>query len=266
MASLTSPNYPLLASASLLYYDHLLTFSEEVKILWCTKWSLSTVFYSVIRYGTIAVSTLSLVHNLKYGVNANNLWAADSCHAFVGVIVALNMLNFVAVSAFVALRISAIWSHNWYLGGFLFVTGLCNPAAVPELLAFAFNSVPIPWPLAACGIPPDDSSPLQRVTYEYFPLLVSIVNIAYEFLCFSLTALKTRALHEEQWKMGMRERLPTILICDGTIYFGVLSTLAILNIAAALVPSGSISHLFLRNAIVMSRVHTDPYNPLSGRH
>ncbi|KAI9061201.1 hypothetical protein FKP32DRAFT_1576906, partial [Trametes sanguinea] len=200
------------ASAGLLYYDHFLTFSDEVQILWCTKWSLSTAFYSVIRYGTIAASTLSLVHNFAYGGNAaHRILVTEmlrSCHAFVGVIIALNMLNFMAVSAFVALRISAIWSRNWYLSGFLFVLGLCNPAAATELLAFVFDGVPSPWPLAACGISSQDSPGLV-------PLLISVVNIAYEFLCFSLTALKTRALHEEQWKMGMHKRLPTILICDG---------------------------------------------------
>ncbi|KAI0760962.1 hypothetical protein BD413DRAFT_486820 [Trametes elegans] len=54
-----------LRHTGLFYYDYLLTLSSEVEIIWRSKWSLSTMFYTCIRYETFLVATLGLLHNFR---------------------------------------------------------------------------------------------------------------------------------------------------------------------------------------------------------
>ncbi|KAH9885785.1 hypothetical protein C8Q73DRAFT_295511 [Cubamyces lactineus] len=227
------PNYSLLSSTALLYYDYLLTMQSEVRLVWKTPWSLATTFYILIRYGTIIVTTLALVHNFYTSLSGPVL-TVESCKVLTTIGIVVNTINFAVVSAFVAIRISAIWSRNWWLGASLFLAGLVNPACVTDLLAFGFKAIPGPRPFVACiSYLKTDHNHLGPLTIKYFPIFSSAISIAYELLCLSLTAVKTLSLYREQRKTGMSTRLTSLLLRDGALYFTTLSVLALVNIISA---------------------------------
>ncbi|KAI0661854.1 hypothetical protein C8Q70DRAFT_1052155 [Cubamyces menziesii] len=236
------PNYSLLSSAVLLYYDYLLTMQSEVRLVWRTPWSLATTFYIFIRYGIIIVTTLAIVHN--FYISASGLiWTIETCKVLTIIGIIVNALNFAVVSAFVAIRISAIWSRNWWLGAFLFFVGLVNPACITDLLAFGFKAIPGPHPLVACvSYLKTDHNHLGPLIIKYFPISSSAISIVYELLCLSLTALKTLSLYREQRNTGISTRLTSLLLRDGILYFTTLSALALVNIISACLPLGLIPY------------------------
>ncbi|KAI0635527.1 hypothetical protein C8Q77DRAFT_1155324 [Trametes polyzona] len=238
---LIEPQYSLLSSACLLYYDYLLTFPSEIHLIWQSRWSKAAGFYLAIRYGALLVITLGLFHVFFPSTHSDAGMTPLSCRAVLDTVLVVNAIHFAIISAFVALRISAIWSRNRYLGVSLFLLGLVNPSVVTPMLAFGFQAVPAPRPLVACvSYLPDDSNSLGVLLLRYFPIITSAIGIVYEGLCLLLTVIKTFSLYREQRAMGMSTKLTSLLLRDGSLYFGVLTLLAVLNIVSASIPPGSL--------------------------
>ncbi|KAH6913665.1 hypothetical protein BKA70DRAFT_1421930 [Coprinopsis sp. MPI-PUGE-AT-0042] len=42
------------AGLAFLYYDYILTLSDEIKYVWRSRWRLSTLFYIFCRYALVA--------------------------------------------------------------------------------------------------------------------------------------------------------------------------------------------------------------------
>ncbi|KAI0351773.1 hypothetical protein OH77DRAFT_1523889 [Trametes cingulata] len=236
-SNLVEPNYSLLSSACVLYYDYLLTLSSEVGLVWCREWGLATAFSLMIRYGTMIVLTLGLIHNLSAPPFGSASLTPTSCEGLVDAIVILNAFNFAVISAFVAIRISALWSRNFYLGIFLFLLGLVNPVSITPLLVFGLASKPVAWPSTSCvSYVENDDSPLIPLITKYLPIATALTGMLYESLCLLLTVLKTYSLYREQRKAGLSTRFTSLLLRDGSLYFAVLSVLALLNIISASLP------------------------------
>ncbi|KAI0635528.1 hypothetical protein C8Q77DRAFT_574105 [Trametes polyzona] len=231
---LVEPLYLPLSSACLLYYDYLLTLPSEVFLLLQSRWNMVTWFYVGIRYGALSITTLSLLHYFYLTTSA-------SCRATLDITLVLSTIHAAVMSAFVATRISAIWSRNWYLAAFLFVLGLANPSSINAWPAVAIESIPAPRPLAACiSYLASDSDPKGILLFTYLPIITSAIGIVYELLCLILTVLKTFSLHREQRINRMSTQLTSLLLRDGSVYFAVLTALAVVNIIVASMPPGSL--------------------------
>ncbi|EIW57177.1 uncharacterized protein TRAVEDRAFT_48227 [Trametes versicolor FP-101664 SS1] len=253
---LVEPKYCLLSSACLLYYDYFLTFPSEVQLIWRCRWSPATGFFLVIRYGALLVITLGVAEAFYLGPSA---MTARSCRALIDVILIMNGIHFAIISAFVALRISAIWSHNLYLGIFLFLLGLLNPSVLTPMLAFGFEALPGPPTLISCiSYLPQDTNLLGPLILRYFPIVSSAVSIVYELLCLLLTMAKTFSLYREQQKVGISTRLTALLLHDGSLYFAVLTVLAVITIVAASIPPGSP----ICKSTMLLPEHSHPSSPL----
>ncbi|KAH9847240.1 hypothetical protein C2E23DRAFT_849498 [Lenzites betulinus] len=233
------PEYSLLSTTCLLYYDYCLTLTSEIELVWRRKWSPATGFYLAIRYGVLIVNTMSVFHVFFRGPPSGPGMTHESCQGVQDAILIFNVIYFAVISAFVALRISALWSRNWYLGIFLFALGLINPSSVTPMLAFGFESLPGPRPLVACmSYLPNDADSIGSLTTKYFPIICSVTGIVYELLCLLLTVGKTLSLYRDQREMGMSTRLTSLLLHDGSLYFAVLAILAVINIISATIPIG----------------------------
>ncbi|KAI0760961.1 hypothetical protein BD413DRAFT_251591 [Trametes elegans] len=237
-------------SACLLYYDYTLTLSDEHRILWRGRRSLATALYVAIRYGAILLISLTLLHDIHLTSTSGPYMTVTSCQVLLYATLTLNTINYVVISAFVALRISAIWSRNASLGACMFVLGLVNPAFLTPLLGFGLKNTPAPWPSTACVVSLKDADSLVPLTIAYFPIISSATTIVYELLCLLLTVLKTFSLYQEQRRLGISARLTSLLLRDGSIYFAALSALAVLNIVAATIPPGSLPMDFQVNTVV----------------
>ncbi|KAI0671328.1 hypothetical protein C8Q78DRAFT_764833 [Trametes maxima] len=180
---LVVPVYTELAGACVLYYDYLLTLRSEVQFVWKKRTGLSTAFYFIIRYGSILVSALTLVHIVPPPFPGPGLHLTESsCRGLISLSVVLNACIFAAISA--------------------------------------YRAVPGPPSLVACVSYLSKSSiSLYPVMIEYFPLISSAVSIVYELTCLVLTAFKTFSLWQDQRRTGMSTRFTSMLLRDGKHYY-----------------------------------------------
>ncbi|KAI0649540.1 hypothetical protein C8Q79DRAFT_519327 [Trametes meyenii] len=247
---LLEPNYTLMASACLLYYEYFLTFSREVHLVRDRPFSLRTAFYLSIRYGAILVITLSVIRNLRPTPTSGPVMTVKSCEVLLSFTIILNMMNYIVISAFVAIRISALLSRSWRLAVLLFMMGLINPVCTTQLLTLAFETTVTPWPLPPCQNHIDDKNIIMPLTLRIFPLVTSATSIVYELVCLLATLSKTLSLWQEQRRIGMPTRFTAMLLCDGSLYFGVMFILAILNIVAASLPQDLLPADIQVNAVI----------------
>ncbi|KAI0671327.1 hypothetical protein C8Q78DRAFT_1028337 [Trametes maxima] len=160
------------------------------------------------------------------------------------------MLNYVVVSAFVAIRVSALWSRSWRLATCLFLMGLISPVCTTQLLTFAFETTVTPWPLPPCQNHVEDKSIISSLTLRTFPIVTSATSIVYELFCLLVTLAKTLSLWREQRRIGMPTQFTAMLLRDGSLYFGVMFILAILNIVAASLPQDLLPVDIQVNAVI----------------
>ncbi|KAL1940215.1 hypothetical protein VTO73DRAFT_9167 [Trametes versicolor] len=228
----------LTSMACILYYDYFLTLKNEIALVWHSPRSLSKIFFLVIRYGFLLDTTLVLFYTLRITSDSGPTLTASSCKALYDAATIIQVSSFVAVSAFVALRISALWSHNWPLGLSLFAIGLFTPSITIPILGFELDMVPALWPMSPCVQTVIDvkQDPLIPLEIYDFPISASAVSIVYEFLCLTLTVVKTVGAYRVQRKMGMETTLSGLLLRDGSLYFAVLTGLGIFSVVAASIP------------------------------
>ncbi|KAH9856682.1 hypothetical protein C2E23DRAFT_451706 [Lenzites betulinus] len=227
----------LTAVACILFYDYLLTLKDEIALIWNSPRSLGKIFFLMIRYGFVVDMALILLYNLQITPTSGPALTAKSCQALYRTAAVIQLVGFASVSAFVAIRIAALWSHSLPLGTILFLLGLLNPSTIIPLSGFKIGMINAPWPMAAC---------IQNVTEENiwflplletdFPIASSAVSIAYEFLCLTLTVSKTFGAYKLQKNTGMRTSFSKLLLRDGSLYFVVLAALGIFNVAASSLP------------------------------
>ncbi|KAI0080538.1 hypothetical protein K474DRAFT_203978 [Panus rudis PR-1116 ss-1] len=53
-----------IAAATILVYDTILTFPQEIKCIWSRKWSVVTLLYVALRYGTLLDNILSAAYSV----------------------------------------------------------------------------------------------------------------------------------------------------------------------------------------------------------
>ncbi|KAI0707077.1 hypothetical protein C8Q76DRAFT_860290 [Earliella scabrosa] len=216
-------HYTTLASICLFCYDYLLTFNDEVRLIKRARVSLATFLYLVIRYGFLYLITVGIVLDLPVSVTFQRTLTDESCTGLLRATVIINIFVFIGVSAFVALRIMALWSRNWWLGIFLFLLGLTNPTLLEASLLYGFIANAAPYPVSGCMLSLPDNSVLGalEVTYTY-------------------------GTYKSGRSTGINTPLSTLLLRDGSLYFVVFTALAVLDIAAGLardsqLPDGIIS-------------------------
>ncbi|KAL1940233.1 hypothetical protein VTO73DRAFT_9185 [Trametes versicolor] len=139
----------LLSSAALLYYDFLLTLPDEIRLAWQAPIRLATVLYLLVRYISLANMGLAVIIQTPESPVARLVTADVNCISLVKSASVMQIFLNAAVSAFVAARITALWSRNWYLGALLFLAGLLN--WTPYIWqVIGFDIISAPWPLETC--------------------------------------------------------------------------------------------------------------------
>ncbi|TDL18905.1 hypothetical protein BD410DRAFT_900545 [Rickenella mellea] len=219
-------NYVNVASIALVAYDFVITFSDEVRLMWGKKWNTSKIFFFATRYPVFIDGSLNLVLYLFPNLNANlcaPLYKASAWLSYFGIVTAEIILM---------MRTYAIYGRTRVIAVFLVVlnVGLNIPNIVllqTSLKSLAFLS-PSPFPTLA----PCVTSSADRIVFVDFFLLMTS-----ELVIVILTLW--RGFH--QWKDNSSPMMKT-LVEDGFLYFLFLFAISLANaivlIAAPLDYSG----------------------------
>jgi len=210
--------YCLVAALVFILYDTILCFDLEFKYIWKRKPSLVTFLYIASRYGCVVSSVFAV----------GSVWPTTvlSCIVTNDIYIIASVITSAATVALGAFRVWAIWTHQWIFFLLVLATGLVLPCiriyyATAQREDGLDTSTPVvgqcSWDLT---ISPD--------LYSRLAITGRALAIISDALVLILTWAKTYSIKREAERTGIKARLSTLLIRDGTIYF---LSLFIMNVA-----------------------------------
>ncbi|KAG8880348.1 hypothetical protein FRB98_005170 [Tulasnella sp. 332] len=197
----------------ILLYDHLITFSEEVELIWKGPLSLVSFLFLLNRYAVPIIIAVDLYEKSGFARSlSHSILSLAIAHALVAIRVRVLWNNEPRVKTLInvagaAYLITTLVLTNWIVNGFqptvgwLSALNLCY-AAIPHSAAWIF-----------------------------------VPSLLLECLLFGLTV--TRAIQHRQRDLSVTTGVVGVLYRDGMLYFLVIAGCAVFNILvwAALRPS-----------------------------
>ncbi|KAL7280273.1 hypothetical protein ACG7TL_005186 [Trametes sanguinea] len=241
IASAISENRIGLASLALLAYEYLITFTDEVRLIWLHKKTGATFLFLIIRYH--AMITLLILQSLTF------LPVSDEvCSMYAKVQVPLQFTEFVPWAAFSSLRVLALSRMNYPLASLVFVLA-CGPFAVNVWQVrvagiFGFN-IPVAGCFGASGESPSQAK-IGVIIARTCAMAADSLVIAVSWW-YGATTSTFRGLRHQ------RVSLAQVILVNGTIYFLALLILNALHLTFTLV-----SIVGVANAVSEVIVLTDP--------
>lgn len=216
---------------ALVVYEYLLTFQDEVRMIWRRKWTAATVLFMMNRYLLIASIILQALPSTPES------W----CTVIPRITDGAALLLLIVFALFSALRVYAMWDRNIFLFLLVILPNLV-PVGTNFFAAVVFRPVLVGPPLGQCML--DD--PVPPKTDEMLVHATRISVIIADALVLVLTWVKTFHTVREAARLKMKVDVTTMLLRDGTIYFFVLLAINIAIIATASTTASYISP-FLTN-------------------
>ncbi|KZT36399.1 hypothetical protein SISSUDRAFT_1034864 [Sistotremastrum suecicum HHB10207 ss-3] len=200
----------------LLIYDFILSFPEELKFVWRSRWSLGKVLFLLNRYLVpldLAVELVSFMSTTPSDNFCKKWFITDTV---------LVWFELAVIQALLVMRTAALWNGNKYVMALLATTYLGTMAAILWVVIRVTRDVtiiaerPVPQLLGCLFAAEKD------VTSGIW-----LAPLTVETVIFLLTSLK--AFQHWQNKLLSRTHLVTILYRDGFLYFVVMFAMNILN-------------------------------------
>ncbi|KAF8608376.1 hypothetical protein BDV93DRAFT_519421 [Ceratobasidium sp. AG-I] len=203
-----------IAGACILCYDHIVTFPEEVALVWKQKWSLVSTLFVLNRYITPIVVALDIYDK---GGLAKSLSQSFCINWYYGETV-WNIVSFGLIHALVALRVHAIWGRPRWLSITLIVLFVIY-FVVTAVIAFKFQ-IEFSGTVAF--------NPLFKLCFaEISPHLWTcwLPALVYESILFGLTITKAA----EHSKRSINTPILYVLYRDGVMYFVIICCCSLFN-------------------------------------
>ncbi|KDQ60383.1 hypothetical protein JAAARDRAFT_32780 [Jaapia argillacea MUCL 33604] len=205
-------NYLSFVAISILYYDHLLTFGQEVNQIWREKTSRSFWFFLnryLAFFGNIVVSTVG-----------NQDLSDERCKQYALFRQFLLVANQVIVCIILTLRTFALYHRDLRILFLMVGVGALLFAVACWSLVGQQSS---PADVSGCHISDTDTTGIHiAAAWEAL--------IAYDALVFILTVLKTYHRGYRYRAPGAKIDLVGIMLRDGAIYFAVIGFVNAMNI------------------------------------
>jgi len=224
----------IFASTVIIAYDILLTFDREVVCIWKRRFSVVTVLFLFMRYGTLAEKALRAGANLQPRIYL-------PCQIVGYMSTGLSILVLASQAAFSSLRIWAIWDRYWPIlvvilpvsiypaGANLYYTAL--ERVDPEISDLQAMLGGCWWTTLA---PVKVITPLSLTTRACAIIADTAILIATLIKTWSIRQqLKQTVIHEGQSGIS----LSGLILRDGAWYFAALLGLNIAVLVFAVSPS-----------------------------
>jgi len=124
-------NYIKLAVVTLVFYDHLITFSMEVERIWTLKWGLPKFLFLVSRYVIPPMLMIGIIGNIGYPL------ILSFCTFEVHYGIVIRFMSLIVAELILLIRVSAIYGHNRIILSFLTCLFLGHLAGVIIVVIFS---------------------------------------------------------------------------------------------------------------------------------
>ncbi|EKM57500.1 uncharacterized protein PHACADRAFT_26171 [Phanerochaete carnosa HHB-10118-sp] len=217
------------SSAVILFWDYIITFGDEINLVWRRKLTGATILFLLNRYA-------SLIKNVVEFSNlfSPSLTACQRSQTAYNIFDLSALFVFAGATRFSAFRVWAIWGRE--LRPFLFILPFClvtpvlNAYRVAKATPIFDDEYPSPWG----GCEEDIGMPITL--YIQFGDITRAIAIVTDGLVLIMTWIKTYSIYRAARRAGAGTGLSQLLIRDGTLYFG---TLLVFNILAVVINSTS---------------------------
>lgn len=245
-AAQTQEQYVGVAMACLCVWDHIISFDEEVRLVWKSSgWNLVKVLFLVIRYGTTVGYPLGL-YNVFERADTPHI-----CQAF-RVITALFLTLGHLVQAILSLRVWALYNRHRGVGVLLFANYLAVLSISLALTIKYLSQSPSTPPVVAEGSPQLVGCLLREVPGYFGTLVAALVS---ETIVVLMTIWKVLR------HMRRERRVPIFghLLSSGVTYYVAMLVVLMLNILTKpfpvlLIPIMSSSSLAVLQSVACCRI------------
>ncbi|KAI0804508.1 hypothetical protein BC629DRAFT_1590775 [Irpex lacteus] len=216
----------------LYFFESIITFSQEVEVVWCRKWTATTWLYAFTRYTSLLFSIWIFIPTTQ------KKYVFDGCQSDQYIIDAFELIQYVCFASFSALRVYALLNGKIIIAVVVFLLNLVPLVTnlrrgVGHRTLHIISDFVSQSPVNTCVI-----SLAYRITVVTDPRLrtqiVSLVTrvsvIVGDVLLIAVTWFKTARLYKDARKLNVKAPLATLLFRDGTFYFIILLILNILQI------------------------------------
>lgn len=213
--------YTAAAGITLLLYDHMLTFGDEVKYIWKSKeWTAPKYMFFIVRYGV----PLAVLGHIIQMSGLSDITLSDAfCRGYFAVSTAFGLTTIAMTNFIVLLRLWVLWDRDrTAVAVTVFAFVLTNAVAL-GMLIFMITRVyaTVTWDPRILMCSPDSRLPIGGL---WIPGLVFEV-IIFVMACFN-ALYRPRPSHDA---------LAKVLYRDGLTYFAVLFTMRIINVVVGFV-------------------------------
>jgi len=210
--------YYTIASISFLYYDHIITFSQEIRNIWKRKLSILNILFIINRYTTcfgyvpIAYFTFNSPSDIM------------ECSRFVRFPAALSITTQVIISVIVILRCHALYNGH---RGILVSVSILGLALLASFIWATTTFVGVD--LSFGGLYRTCLPGLTRGQND--PYKVSwLLSIVFDSVAFILILVKTVQMRRVYQFQGSYGSVANLFLRDGSIYFAVIAMSYIIHI------------------------------------
>ncbi|KAF8661197.1 hypothetical protein AX16_001477 [Volvariella volvacea WC 439] len=193
-----------LASCVMLFYDIVLTFGDEVELIWMKKFTPFTALWFANRY-------LSPLGYIVIIVSFHDPWPKDICNRYVLYPEALKIVTAFAIGVIFIVRLHGIYARSWTV----VVGGSVLLAAELAVKIWAFTSgtsLDLPSGFVGCILVGRDDSLRMSATWIAELVFDSAMFLATLYRTVSITNLQQRSIHY----------LLKLIRRDGVAYFAVI--------------------------------------------
>ncbi|KAI0740452.1 hypothetical protein C8Q76DRAFT_790912 [Earliella scabrosa] len=198
--SSTVANYCGLAATTILVYEYLLKFPDEVELFWKRKWTGASVLFFTNR-------SIALLHQVLANVNVLVL----TKEAYVKTDIIIDLLQYVPWAGFAALRAYAL-SFNYGISGLILALSMVPIAGVGSAM---YDNQGVVIPELGC-LTLSLASTQVAVRGAFITIATRSALILADLMAICVTWL---ALHRQYNGILGKHTLQYILMRDGTVQF-----------------------------------------------
>ncbi|KAF8799570.1 hypothetical protein BYT27DRAFT_7201457 [Phlegmacium glaucopus] len=200
---------------SCLYYDHFVSFDQEIDYLWTRPRSQSSYWFFLNRY-------FAFFGNLVVTILGFSDLSAQVCKRYLLFRQLFLLVNQVLVCVLLTLRVYALYECSMRILTFMLGSGV-TLLILPCWALFSQMSVPPKTTVSGChvGLPPITAIRLAGAWEALF---------AYDSIIFSLTIYKTWKARRDHAVTGVEIPLISLILRDGAMYFSVMAICNLSNI------------------------------------
>lgn len=228
------------ATSVIALYDILITFDLEVACIWSRQFSVMTLLFASMRYGSVLVKVFNIAGYAQPGI-------AMPCKIIAFTADALVVLNYMAQSIFMSLRTWAIWQRRWV------VLAIFLPASLLPIVANLYE-------YSKTQLDPRTGRVLSegciwdvQISHDLYArgsIISRCYTTIFELAVLIATWIKTWSIRRHlrviaQVNVQPQVPLTDMLLRDGTIYFVALLFLNVMVIIFASTPNVNPSLYFV---------------------